>query len=250
MSHPIQPILASLGFSDSEARVYLAGLKGGSQTVIDLAKETNLSRQTVYDAISQLTQRGLISTAERGKRTCYTAESPERLLAYAKRQEGLFQERIQILEKAVPSLTLEMGGDRPIVKLFEGKEGIHGIIEELRDVKPKELDEMVDGYAMMGILTDDDLVPYRTTMKQFKTHMRGIIAGDIRPSPKGKTGCRRQLPREDWNFKCNIQVTEDFVAFSTFAGKMYSVSIKDPYIARAMKILFHHARKGIGGEDR
>jgi len=67
----ITPILKSLGLLDSEVKTYLASLENGPETVLDLAKLTKLSRQAVYSAIDALTERGLMSSALRGKKRYY-----------------------------------------------------------------------------------------------------------------------------------------------------------------------------------
>ena len=75
-------ILSSVGLTDSEQKVYLSALEAGESSVQHLAKKTKLSRVTVYSVIETLTQHGLMSSVEKGKKTYYIAEPPERLITY------------------------------------------------------------------------------------------------------------------------------------------------------------------------
>ena len=251
MSTPAENILSSLGFTESETKTYLAGLAGGPQTVLDIVKRTGFSRQTTYEAIEGLKRRGLMTTSQRGKKTFYASEHPQRLITYAKRQESEMNEIVQTLESSVvPKLEAHMGGERPVVKLFEGKEGIYAIIEELRASGMQELYEVVDGDAMLKVITDKDLIPFRNELRRLRTKTRSIISGNFRPAPKGIPVSRKVLPRSEGGFKTNVEITKDLVCFVTFAGRMHSVSIRDPNIAKTMRMLFRYARKGIGGPDR
>ena len=127
----ISPILKSLGFLDSETKTYLAALSMGPSTVIDLTKQVKLSRQAVYVAIESLTERGIMSSTLIGKKRFYAAEKPEKLLAYAKRRESELDEHVKDLEKAIPDLELRTGGERPSVKVLEGKEGLRAYLVDL-----------------------------------------------------------------------------------------------------------------------
>lgn len=123
----ISSILHSLGFLDSEIKTYTSALEHGPATVIDLTKHTRLSRQATYVVIDQLTKRGLMSSVVRGKKKYYVAEDPEKLLSYAQRREVEIKERIRDLESVLPELKMKVGGEKPIVKLFEGKEGARAV---------------------------------------------------------------------------------------------------------------------------
>ncbi len=239
----IAPILKSLGLLDSEVKTYLLALENGPGTVLDLAKSTKLSRQAVYVAINALTERGLMSSALRGKKRFYAAERPSKLLAYAKRHESEMKERVQDLQQILPELELQIGGERPTVRVFEGKEGIRAIIADMGESRPKQTNEIADLQAMNTILTPEDLKPMRLELKRFGTKVRGIYAGPA----TGKTveADRYFLPKELSGFKSDITVYDDKIALVTFEGKMYSVLIESANLAKALRTLFELAFRGV-----
>lgn len=242
--------LRSLGFSNGEVRTYLAIFEFGHQTVLEVAKRAKLSRQTVYDAIATLKERGLILVKEQSHRVLYAAEPPSKLLAYAKRREAEFRERIDDLSRAIPSLELQMGGEsRPVARMYQGKEGIVAMIADLAKVQTSDSYEICDGPAMMSILTDEDLAPYRRAIKTKNIVIKAILSGINRPSPKSVPGHRKFVPREEGNFKSHINVVDDIVTMTTFSGKMFSLVIKNKPIADAMKLLFKYAHKGVPGPE-
>ena len=77
-----EKLLRSLGFNESEAKLYLVSLEMGPSPVQDIAKKAKVSRVTAYAAIEKLNEFGLMSTAQRNKKHLYAAESPERLVSF------------------------------------------------------------------------------------------------------------------------------------------------------------------------
>jgi sugar-specific transcriptional regulator TrmB len=157
----VAPILRSLGLLESEVKVYLAALECGPSTVIDLAKATRLSRPATYAAIAALGERGIMSTVTAGKRRLFAAEHPDRLLHYARTREAELHGQVEDLSRALPELALRIGGARPVVKSFEGKEGIQAIIEDIARTRPKTMEEITDVDAMRTVVDPEELKPMR-----------------------------------------------------------------------------------------
>ena len=124
--------LQELGLTDKEALVYLALLQVDSDSVANLAKKTKIKRPTVYVVLGTLAKKGLVSEVTIGKKTNYQAESPERLETFVERQKILLDEKAKRLKDIIPELkaTRRETGERPVVKYFEGKEGILSMVEE------------------------------------------------------------------------------------------------------------------------
>jgi len=237
--HDITPTLRSLGLLESEVKVYLAALEGGPSTVIDLAGATRLSRPATYTAIETLTERGLMSTVQAGKKRLFAAEHPDRLLQYAKRRESELRARVADLERALPELALRVGGEKPIVKLFEGKEGIQAIAEDIRETRPQRIDEITNVDAMRTALSNEDLLPIRHELERIGTRVRGLYAGtNLRPPPNVDA---RALPERYCRFRGNISVTSKRIAIVTFTGKLHSIMVESEDLSDTFRTLFELA---------
>lgn len=245
----IEPILRSIGFTESEVKTYLCALTGGPQPASDLSQKTTLSRQAVYSAIDSLTDRGLISSVQRDGRTVFMAESPKALLAYAKRHEDDVRKRLADLEICIPSLELQAGGERPVVKMYEGKEGMRALTQQTDALHEEEMYELTDCYAMFEVLTEEDIAPYREALRKQKHHVSSMISYKFRPSPEGIAAARMYLPESDAGFKSHVQVVGNHVNFITFVGKLHSIMIDSKPVADLMRLLFRYARKGLRTES-
>lgn len=120
--------IVKLGLSEKEAKVYLASLELGPSPVQAIAQKSQVNRATTYVVIDGLMGMGLMSTYNEGKKTFFTAESPERLLEFLKNQEHKIQGRINILEETMPELKfLHNTKDNPKVRFYEGIEGLRTV---------------------------------------------------------------------------------------------------------------------------
>ena len=232
----ISPILKSLGFLDSEIKTYLTALALGPSTVIDLTKRAQLSRQAIYVAIESLTERGIMSSTLVGKKRFYSAEQPEKLLAYAKRRETETNERVKDLESALPELAMRTGGERPSVKVLEGKEGLRAYLYELSTENPETIYEITDRDALVKVLSSEDLVPVKKNLIKTNSKLNALYTNPL-PSKRPNADIY-ELPKEFEHFKSDITLYGNKVAFVTFEGKMQTVIIENRHIAEAIRVLF------------
>ena len=71
--------LTNLGLLESEARVYLALLKLGQSSAGKIAKETKLNRNSVYKALHNLLEQGLVSYVIKANTKEYNASNPAQI---------------------------------------------------------------------------------------------------------------------------------------------------------------------------
>ncbi len=244
----LAPLLRSLGLLDSEIKVYVAGLTRGAGTILDFTKATHLSRQAVYTAVDALTDRGLFSNVMRGKKRYFAAEQPNKLIAYAHRYHHDVATKIADLEQMLPELTLQAGGDKPIVRLFEGKEGVRAIMEDWANTDFKEMDEIADTDALFTVLTPEDLAPLRKILKKRDVKVRGMYMGKKRS--EGTVGDLHTITSKEGEFKSHIGVYGDKINLVTFEGKMYSAIVESKRLAQAMRTLFHLAIEGVKAQKK
>lgn len=234
-------VLRSLGLHESEIKTYLAALKQGASTVVELTKHTHLSRQAIYLAIDSMTERGLMSSVLHGKKRLFTAEPPDKLLSYAKRKEAEIREEIVDFEKSLPQLELQIGGERPIVRMYEGKEGIRAFLEEVKKSRPKIIHEVADADAIRKVMSAEDLAPYRKEVAKHKARVKGIYTGSVNPTPSVEA--ERAVLGHGHHFPANISVLGDRVGFVSLEGKPYTIILENKAVAKTIEQLIELAFK-------
>lgn len=98
--------LQALGFTQYEAKAYLALLRGGRQKGYEVAKESGVPRSMVYQALERLVARGAAYRTEDKEGVFYGAVPPEELLARLER------DLTQKVARARESLS-RVGPERP-----------------------------------------------------------------------------------------------------------------------------------------
>lgn len=128
-----ESLFAALGLSPKEMRVYLSLMKEGPSSVRQLAVATGLNRGTVYDVLKELQAHGLARFYNAETRQYFVAVSPKRLEEIAEEKEIALRKVTADLGEVVSQLeTLYDGGDRqPIVRMYEGAEGVRSILEDV-----------------------------------------------------------------------------------------------------------------------
>ena len=162
--------LQKIGFSQKEANVYLAMLELGLAAVQDIAQKAGVNRATTYVMIDLLTKRGLVHTVTRGKKRYFAAEEPKRLLQILEERKGSVQKQIEMIENIIPDLEsrFNISGQKPIVRFFEGKEGVKAVHEDILKAK---------GTALYECVPLDDMVKAFPGMPtDYRTKLRGKTA--------------------------------------------------------------------------
>jgi sugar-specific transcriptional regulator TrmB len=125
--------LMNIGLTKNETDVYLFLLQTEESLAGEIAKKTGISRTYVYDTIEGLIQRGLVSYVIRNNKRFYRAAHPTKIIDYLKYQE----ENVSLLLPALLALH-KPAASKPVVEVYDGKEGIKSIFATMFKVKPRE----------------------------------------------------------------------------------------------------------------
>ena len=244
MSFDLQ--LKNLGFSDKEAKVYVALLEFGQAAALDIARSANVNRATMYVILDELKAKGLISTFEKekargrsGKKTFFVAEPPDRLRAMLERQEWQLKEGLQNFSGLLPDLArlYEARGERPKVRFFEGKEGVLAIREDLYSTKTDYFYEITNLDAVRRFLPADKKGNHKMTEK-----LKGIRARTIYSSSDEhvlvRTGKWERKFISDLNFSSELVLYADKIAMVAYKKDIFGIIIDDSTLTSTLKLFF------------
>ena len=237
--------LQSFGLSEKEAKVYLAALEIGRATADQLSKQAGVNRSTTYVQIEELMSMGLVSTHEEGKKTYFHAESPENLkrIFESKKQEFALKEKT--LDALVPSLLklYQSSGERPVVRFFEGKEGLVTMRNEVLKVKGKHYLLVVAHDHMQEVFTQkerDDFSRIRGSKGIGGKVIYTKSGEDIEPVPPIEM-CR--VGADQFPLETDLYIYDDTVSLASLTGSIAGVIIESPAIAKSMRSIFELAWK-------
>lgn len=121
--------LTKAGLSDKEAVVYAFLLEHNGAYPSVVAQETGLNRTTVYKILTALSVKGLVTEYEKRKKFFYQVADPKHLEKYADMQISQANRAKEYVRALMPVLegVYKNANDKPVVRFFEGKEGIENI---------------------------------------------------------------------------------------------------------------------------
>ncbi len=239
MAKDLSHLLNDLGLSESETKIYLSGLETGPTSVQDLAKKAKLSRTAAYDAVAHLQSRGLMTTYERGKKVFYVSENPDRAVTFFRERIRKLRGKLEVLEEQLPELKMMMGGDRPAVRFYEGRDALLALFQDVVSVNPVRVDELSNMDDVYQYLNTEDLLEVRRTLNVDKIQLRILYRGTLQNPRKNVIFC--ELLKEIDTFHGDIWIYENRVAFVQFVGKVLTVIIESESLADTARALYQAA---------
>ena len=241
-----QKYLEDIGLSDKEVSVYLALLAVLNASVLDLAKKTKIKRPTVYVVLDSLLKKGLVSETTIGKKTYYYAEPPERLETFIEKQKLALEESHKTLKDIIPQIKSisRDTGERPVVKYFEGKEGIISAIEDFlsdTDVKDGTTHLLYPKDLLEEVFTEADRKKYREMRIGKNIKSKVLYTSEKSERPSDDTGERIKIDGSKYPITCDISIYKDRVRINILGKKLSGIFIRSQDLADTLRSLFNLA---------
>ncbi len=239
--------LVELGFSDKEAKVYLALLEMGRGTASQIARSASIQRTTAYNILDILVSKKLVLLSGREPKEEYAAEPPEKIVELLKEQAKDCQAKLSKAEKLIPQLkSMHRAGERPKIKFYEGKQGM---IEVYEDTLTSH--EEIRAYATL-----DDMYQalpgyfpgYFKRRAKKKIPIKAIIPFTALTAERMKHNKEEMrtailVPEKEYRFSPEINIYDNKVMIASWREKL-GIIIESFEIADAMKKIFELAWLG------
>ncbi|HEX8226850.1 MAG TPA: helix-turn-helix domain-containing protein [Candidatus Saccharimonadales bacterium] len=126
-------LLTELDIPENDANTYAALLRLDSTSIRKIAVETGINRGTTYESLKKLTECGLVSVRQNGKREQYTAESPEKVYDMIRDKRRDLLDIAETAKKVIPDVLARKASlqGRPLVRYYEGEAGVTTILKDV-----------------------------------------------------------------------------------------------------------------------
>lgn len=231
--------LQDIGLNEKEAKVYLASLELGQSTVQDIAKKADVNRATTYFIIESLMKSGLMSSFHKGKKQYFVAADPDRLSDILKQEKTRIEKNELNLKKFLPQLeSIASRHEGPVVKYYEGKEGLLTMSEELLRKAKSDIMMAYSVDAVNSVFTEKERESARerrvgkgVKTKVIYTYKDGILESTA-------DGERRKVPMEKFPLNCDIAIYDDYVRIASLGKRLVGIVIEDKEIANSLRSIF------------
>ena len=231
--------IIEFGLNEKEARVYLASLSLGQSSVQDIAKESKVNRATTYVAIERLTDLGLMSSFYQGKKQFFIAADPEKLIEVLDKEKEKIEKKKEELKKIIPELQSMNNKikDKPVVKFYEGKEGIKTMVDEVLLAKGDDVYMVYSLDQVENLFSDGERLKWRNMRVENNIKVNAIYTSkkkELKNVPKSKS---IKVPFDKYPITSDIAVFGNKVRLASLKNRLVGVVIEDEEIAKSMKAI-------------
>ena len=234
--------LADLGLSDKESLVYLTLLNEGSMAIDKIATQTRMNRSTTYVQLTDLANMGLISSHKQGKKIIFSAESPNNLERLLEKKALELEQKKAEVASFMPDLMRLFGsiGNRPVVRMFDGKEGLTAMRNSMIDKKPKLIYVISSIDLLRKVYSKKELAEYTKRRESLGIDTRVIYSSvsDEILDPYQHQSLRKvketQLP-----FNSDTYIYDNCVSFASIGETIVGMTIENQGISDTMRAIFN-----------
>ena len=213
----------------------------GEGTADQIAKAAKLNRSTTYVQIKDLMADGLVTTYKKGKKTFFAAKSPNRLENILEWRRKELEMKVTDAEKLMPELmkVFKSAGSRPTSRVFEGKQGLISMRNEILKTKPEELLIMTNYDRMRSVFTADELKAFTQKRERLKIVSRIMYTSKKEEefSPYKRQHIKR-LSAEESTLDADIYIYDTNVSFASCEDSIMGLIVSSPEIANTMRFMF------------
>ncbi len=138
-------MLAELGFTDAESKVYITLLKLGDSKTGPIMERSGLYGSVVYNSLNHLMEEGFVTFYTRGRIKYFSAVDPSRIVDAEKERAELAEavaEKLNLIRK-----TTEKSNK---VFIFEGRKAVRTIFNDILSTLGNEDEQLVIGISDTG----------------------------------------------------------------------------------------------------
>lgn len=217
--------LHSLGFSENEAKIYLALLQYGSLLAGALSKKTQINRRTTYDTLERMMEKGVVSFTLAAERRVFNAVPPKIILTKLREMEEQAQKIIPELEQLYAEHPKEEE-----IQIYRGRKGIRSILNQILSVKE---------YVSFGSnerfpeIMGHDFLQFQKKKTQLKIKSRTLMSIVMKGNPLLQTATTefRYLPKQIAH-PTSTFIYDNIVAIVMWTDTPIAITIESKELAR------------------
>lgn len=228
-------ILEWVGFSENEAKIYLAILDLWKAWITEVSKKSGIKRTTIYSYLDPLLEKWFIKRSIYGKRIFFLAESPKKILKIIDEKKRIMVKKMPLLESMYVK-----NSPNPQLEFYEWKVQIRKLYEEIwwSGLEIKAFFSPEQFYNMFWEEFDNKLCLLENQkggMTRDLLRDNGFARKHLKNNPHSKS---KLLPKE-FNFDVDIIILWNSVVMISFEP-LYAIKIKNKPFADFQRNIFDY----------
>lgn len=192
-------------------------------------------------------KKGIITIYDQGKKRYFVAEGPSALKNIISQQQKELDEKAELLKHVHSEIQSVHNAlpNKPIVKFYEGKEGLKTLLEERLEEKHKTVDVFYPLNDLNDLFSKEERVSYVERRVAEKVYYRGVAStNDMNIQINFPFGEVQKMSDSKYPFYSDIAVYGDKVSISILRGHTSGIVIQNKAVADTMRSIFNIAYDG------
>lgn len=228
----------SLGLTRNESKVYTSLLELGNAQVAEITENSGIHRRNVYDSISRLMEKGLVSFVIVNNKKVFSPVNPKRFLEIIDEKENELEGLKKKFNSAIPEMELmKKFKDSHDVRFFKGMEGLKSVFEDILRTKEDYM-----GYGPKDELSHILKHYYKHVIERrvkAKIHTRFICGEESREIKKANPYSQVRYIPEEYSSRAALRIYGSKVAIMLLSSKEpIAIVIKNREIADGYRKYF------------
>jgi len=230
--------IKALGFSEKEAKVYLALLEIGIGSAVSVSKRAGIKRPTTYIIFDELISKGAVFIIPQSKKKLYRAIPPQNLFE-------LYEERFNRAKRVLPSIQAisKQESYKPQVLLYEGIEGVKKAFEYgIKRMAGKEIKGFFAKASPETLKNFNNFQDYGVAFRDNNIRIRGIAPRDqslvsFRQEDSSYLRKIKEISKDKYSANISIEIGDTFVRL-TDSANFQGLIIENPSITNTFGEIF------------
>ncbi len=243
MKEELYSILTTLGLPPSSQKIYRELLERGESTARLLSVKLSLTRPSTYDHLDILVKKGFVVEKKKDNKTYFAAENVRHIEHKLTDTIDRLKEQKDVFVSMLPSLLKESSATSPLIRFYEGKEGLSHLLHDILWCKGETIHTMWPHEEIGKVLDRDFLIRFNDKRIREKIKVHALWPHSMKPKEsyiwKDKDVLvERKYAPSGMQWKMGYTIYGDKVSFISSAGEIFGFIIQSKEFAALMKLQF------------
>ncbi len=243
MNTTLESILRDLDLHPTSSKIYRELLEHGETTPRILSERLHITRPSTYDHLTILKKKGLIVERKIENKAYFAVDDVRSIKSALSEKISTLTDHEKVFTTMLPELLKQTKTETPVIKFFEGKEGLHFIIHDLLWSKGETVYTMWPHEEMQKVIDKETLIRFNDRRIKDKITIHALWPQDM--VPKGEyiwknkdiLTKRKYLPQGmDW--KMGYTIYGDKVSFISSYKEVFGFIVQSKEFAALMRLQF------------
>ncbi|MEN9604716.1 MAG: hypothetical protein RJB39_401 [Candidatus Parcubacteria bacterium] len=235
----IDEYLKHLGFSEKETEVYEYLLEAGMASPLAISKGIKIKRSTVYAALDELANKGLVREIKHEHKDVFIAEDPERIKILLEEAKNKTEEMSSVFSESIPRIRafMKKPGGAPTLKFYQGRDAIQASMIEF--VHNPGLKESLD-YGVFSLdvvhqmFGNKGWVSYVTERIKENDVYKVIYTSEEGELPDSHFKESLKIDQSKYPLSCDIGIYKEEVRIHMMGDNAYGICIESKQLAETL----------------